>query len=129
MERIPLNPYDFLGYLASGLLVIVGMDLVFGFPSVIGRDFNAIESVVLFLVIYVCGQIIATPAKAVLEDFFVARLLRRPNVVLFEKKKPRVRSFLFPGYYLALPEPTRVKILTKAKSEGVDKTGEDLFLH
>jgi len=128
MERIPLNPYDFFGYLASGLLVIVTMDVVLGFPSLLGKDFKVIESAVLVLVIYIVGQIIATPAKALLEDFFVARILRRPNVVLFEEKKPKIRGLLFPGYYVSLPTQARGKILAKAKSEGVEGTGEDLFL-
>jgi hypothetical protein len=129
MERLPLNPYDFFGYLASGLLLIIGMDLVFGFPHVLGKELKIIESAVLVLVIYVAGQIIATPAKAVLEVFLVAKLLRRPNVVLFDEKKPKVRGLLFPGYYVVLPKQTRRKILAKAKSEGAEGTGEDLFLH
>jgi hypothetical protein len=129
MDRIPLNPYDFFGYLASGLLVVVGMDMVFGFPSVIGKDFKAIESAVLLLVVYVVGHSVATPAKALLEDLVVARLLRPPNFVLFQENKPKARRLLFPGYYVALPEHTRGKVLNKAKSEGIDGTGEDLFLH
>src|SRR5215510_13241418 len=95
MDRIPLNPYDFFRYLASGLLVVVGMDMVFGFPSVIGTDFKAIESAVLLLVVYVVGHTIATPAKALLEDLVVARLLKRQILFCLRRtsRKPVVCYF------------------------------------
>lgn len=129
MNKLPFDPYDFFGYLASGLLIIVGMDLVLGFPHVLGCDFKLIESGLLIIAIYVTGQIIATPAKALLEDTVVGKVLKRPNVNLFQEKKPRIRGFLFPGFYQPLPEQTRMKLLRKAREEGVTKTGEDLFLH
>lgn len=37
MNRIPLDPYDFFGYLASRLLIVAGMDMVLGFPSIMGQ--------------------------------------------------------------------------------------------
>ena len=129
MNKIPFDPYDFFGYLASGLLVVVGMDLVLGFPRVLGHEFKVVESAVLLLAVYVTGQIVATPAKAILEDFVVGKLLRRPSVNLFEGKKPCLRGIVFPGFYLSFPEQTRKKILAKAGAEGVVGTGEDLFLH
>jgi multisubunit Na+/H+ antiporter MnhB subunit len=129
MNKLPFDPYDFFGYLASGLLILVGMDLVFGFPHILGRDFKLVDSAILVIAVYVTGQIIATPAKAFLEDGLVGKVLGRPNVNLFQEKKPRIRGLIFPGFYLALPTRTRVKILNKAKNEGVEGTGEDLFLH
>lgn len=129
MNKLPFDPYDFFGYLASGLLVIVGMDLVLGFPHILGRDFKVVESALLIIAIYVIGQVIATPAKALLEDGVVGKVLERPNINLFREKKPRIRSLLFPGFYLPFPEQTRMKILRKAQDEGVTGIGEDLFLH
>lgn len=129
MDRLPFSPYDFFGYLASGLLVVAGMDLTFGFPAVLGRDFTMVESAILLLVVYVTGQIIATPAKALLEDLLVARILRRPNINLLEKKKPCLRGLIFPGYYQPLPEQARKRVLARAESEGIKGIGEDLFLH
>jgi len=128
MDRIPFDAYDFFGYLASGLLVIVGMDLVLGFPPVLGKGFGAIEGAILVMAIYVVGQVIATPAKALLEDGLIGRLLGRPSVNLFRDKKPRLIGLIFPGYFLPLPEQTRRKILQKAQTEGITGTGEDLFL-
>lgn len=129
MDRLPFSAYDFFGYLASGLILVAGMDLMLGFPAVLGRDFTVVESAILLLVVYVTGQIIATPAKALLEDLLVGRILRRPNINLLEKKKPCLRGLMFPGYYRPLPEQARERVLVRAESEGVKGIGEDLFLH
>lgn len=129
MDRLPFSPYDFFGYLASGLLLVVGMDLIFGFPPVLGRNFTVVESAILLLVVYVAGQMIATPAKAFLEDLLVARILRRPNINLLERKKPWLRGLIFPGYYQPLSEQAQKRVLTRAESEGIEGIGEDLFLH
>jgi hypothetical protein len=66
MDKIPFDPYDFFGYLASGLLVLVAMQLVLGFPQVLGRELRFLDSALLLLTVYVAGQIVATPAKAIL---------------------------------------------------------------
>ena len=87
MNRIPFYPYDFFGYLASGLLVVVGMDLVLGFPKIIDQELTAVEAAVLILTVYVAGQLVATPAKALLEDFVVDKCLQRPNVNLFRRRR------------------------------------------
>lgn len=129
MERIPFDPYDFFGYLASGFLLVVAMDLTLGFPSVLGRDLTIVESIGLLIAVYVAGQLIATPAKAILEDGLIDKILGRPSVNLFLEHKPRIRCLLFPGYYSPLPPQTRVRVLEKAKTEGFQGTGEDLFLH
>ena len=129
MNKIPFDPYDFFGYLASGLLIIVGMDLVLGFPHVLGHDFKVVDSALLIIVIYVIGQVIATPAKALLEELLVGKVLGKPSINLFQEKKPRILGFIFPGYYQSLPKQARKKILTKARRKGVVGTGEDLFLH
>jgi len=128
IDKIPFGLYDFFGYLASGLLIVVGMELVFGFPPILGRDLTVIETAILILGVYVAGQAIATPAKLVLEDGLVDKVLRRPNVNLFREKRPFVRKLLAPGYYQELPEQRRKMILDRAEKEGVTGTGEDLFL-
>ena len=77
MERIPFDPYDFFGYLASGLVVVVGMEKVLGFPQILGQDFKAVDFAVVILAVYVAGQLIAGPAKAILEDVVVRRILKK----------------------------------------------------
>ena len=116
MNRIPFNPYDFFGYLASGLTVVVGMDVILGFPSVLGADLNVVRGAFLLIAVYVAGQLIATPAKALLEDGLVDKVLGRPNVNLFQEKKPFVRGLLFPGFYQPLPKQRRERILAPEQS-------------
>jgi hypothetical protein len=105
------------------------MNLALGFPHILGQDLKIVDSAVLLLAIYVVGQIIATPAKALLEDGLVDRILARPSINLFREKKPRVRGLIFPGFYKPFPEQTRKKILARATAEGIDAPGEALFLH
>jgi len=129
VDKIPFNPYDFFGYLASGFVLAVGMDAVFGFPKILGREPGVIESIALLIAVYVGGQLVATPAKALLEDGLVEKILKRPSVNLFREQKPRIRGLMFPGFYAPLPSETRKRILNKAKAVGINTTGEDLFLH
>jgi hypothetical protein len=129
MPQIPFDPYDFFGYLASGLLVVIGMQFTFGFPQILDRDLKAANLAILVLAVYVAGQMAAAPAKALLEDTIVDKILHRPNINLFRERKPRVRALLFPGFYKPLPPAIRRKILSKAESQGITGTGETLFLY
>lgn len=128
MDRFPFDPYDFFGYLASGLLIVAGMDIVLGFPRVFGQDLKVIDTALLVLAVYIAGQLVATPAKAVLEDGIVDKVLGRPSVNLLRQTKSALR-FVFPGFFTTLPEPIRERILAKAEKEGIRGTGEALFLH
>jgi hypothetical protein len=127
--RGPFDVYDFFGYLASGIVVIAGMEVTLGFPLVLGRDLKAVDYAVLVLATYVAGQIVATPAKALLEDVIVFKILGPPSVNLLREKRPRVRSIIFPGFYKPLPKEHRSRVRDKARAEGVSTTGEDLFYH
>jgi hypothetical protein len=128
VEKFPFSPYDFFGYLASGYLILIAFAAVFDVPPVLGRDLKVAESIALLLAAYVVGQIVATPAKALLEDSIVGKVLKRPSVNLLRETAPRLGKFLFPGYYVALPPEARRLVLEKAKAAGVMQPGEDLFL-
>jgi hypothetical protein len=129
MNRIPFATYDFFGYLASGLLLVIGMELTLGFPRVLGQDLRPVDIVVLLLAVYVGGQLVATPSKAVLEDGLMEKVLGRPNVNLFRQKRPLLRSVLFPGFYKPLPPAVQERVLSRAAGEGAADPGEVLFLH
>jgi hypothetical protein len=129
MTRIPFATYDFFGYLASGFLLVIGMDVTLGFPRVLGQNLTPVEIMALLLGVYVGGQLIATPSKTVLEDGLVEQVLGRPNVNLFRDKRPWLRGVLFPGFYKPLPAAVRERVLSRAGSEGVADPGEALFLH
>jgi hypothetical protein len=68
------------------------MEFALGFPRVLGQDLRPIEVVALLLAMYVGGQLIATPSKAVLEDGFVEKILGRPNVNLFRQTRRGCRA-------------------------------------
>jgi len=129
MDKLPFAPYDFFGYLASGFLFVAACQAAFGFPKVLGQQMNAVDGLFLLLTVYIIGQVLASPAKALLEGFFVDKVLKRPSVNLFRERKPTLRSLLFPGYYKPLPPATRAKIVERLEAEGVDSFGEDLFHH
>jgi len=129
MEKMPFDPYDFFGYLASGLLIAAGMQIVLGFPQILGKDLKLMDTLFLLLGVYVAGQIAATPAKALLEDLIVDKLLGRPSVNLLREKRPLLSGALFPGFYKPLPKQVRMRLVEKSGNEGVSGKGEALFLH
>jgi hypothetical protein len=129
MDHLPFDPYDFFGYIASGLLLILGMQFVFGFPVVLGKDLKVVDVAALVLAVYVAGQIIAGPAKAILEDLIVDKILRRPSINLFRAKRPWIRRFLFPGFYKPLPPAVQDRIREKLRRQSTDITdGESIFM-
>jgi hypothetical protein len=129
MERIPFDPYDFFWYMASGLLILVGMQIIWGFPPVMGHDLHTFDSVLVLFAVYVAGQLVAWPAKALFQDFLVGRILGTPSVNLFKKHKPLIQGFLFPAFYRPFPDVIRKRILERSEREGVATVGETLFLH
>ncbi len=107
----------------------VGLDIVLGGPDLLNRDLKPVQIALLLIAIYVFGQLIATPAKALLEDFFIDKILARPSVNLFRDRAPCLGRVLFPGYFKPLPAAIQKRIQERARSEGVRSTGEELFLH
>ncbi|MGD0202110.1 MAG: hypothetical protein ABSD27_15335, partial [Bryobacteraceae bacterium] len=124
MDRLPFDPYDFFGYIPAGLLAVVGMELVFGFPQVLGKDLKAVEIALLILGVYVAGQAIATPAKFLLEDVIVDKILKRPTINLLRDKPPRLGRLIFPGFYKPLPPAARKRV----KDLAAGLKAEDLFM-
>jgi hypothetical protein len=130
VKDLPFDPYDFFGYLASGLLVLFGLEFVSGVPTISGRDLKTLDLVVALLAAYVAGQLIATPARAVLEVVLVGKALGPPSVTLMAARQKSIWRFMFPGYFQPLPDSVRAKIIDKARSEGLSAPeGEALFLH
>lgn len=64
MNRVPFATCDFFGYPASGLLLLIGVELTLGFPQVLVQDLKPIDIVVLLLAIYVAGQLLAVDVGA-----------------------------------------------------------------
>lgn len=128
---MPFDPYDFFGYLASGFVIVIGMNVVLGFPHVLGVELMPVEALLLLLAVYVTGQCMSSPAKALLEDVIVGRVLRTPAVILVASRRPPAWCRILPSYYRALPAGIRERLLTRCASEGLgsDEIGEAVFLH
>ena len=130
MSRIPFGVYDFFGYLASGFLVLAALDLVFTGGSVLKSDMQLLPGLFWLVVAYVAGHIVANISSFLLERVLVERVLGRPHQVLFTAPPRRKGSRLFPGYYDALPQETRERVLKKANERaGITQPGPGLFLH
>jgi hypothetical protein len=118
IDKVPFDVYDFFGYLASGLVILLGMEMVLGFPHVLGHDLTVVDTAALILGAYVAGQCVAAPAKLVLEDGLVDKVLKRPSVNLFRDARPSVRRVLAPGYYQRLFEDRRKKYGIAPRTKG-----------
>ncbi len=130
MKDIKFDPYDFFGYLASGYLIVGALQLIVGVPDFYGRDLKAFELIILTIGAYILGHISASPAKFLLEDIVVHKLLKAPSETLMSDAKNGLFRYISPGYYKPLPEEIRTRIRNRAKNEGCPTcTGESLFLH
>jgi len=130
VSRIPFGVYDFFGYLASGFLVLAALDLAFTGGSVLKSDMQLLPGLFWLVVAYVTGHIVANISSFLLERVLVQRALGRPYQVLFHIPADTNWSRLFPGYYEALPQETRERVLKKANERaGITQPGPGLFLH
>lgn len=129
MKELPFDPYDFFGYIASGLVLVALAQVVFGFPRVIGAELKPFDIAITVLAVYMAGQIAAGPAKFVLEDILVHKVLGSPAANLLSSRAPRFRRLLFPGFYRPLPYVVRTKIQRKLEAMSpVPHDPEGVFL-
>ncbi|MEW6991602.1 hypothetical protein AADZ91_13050 [Colwelliaceae bacterium 6441] len=125
MKEFPFDPYDFFGYISSGLVIVVGLEIIVGVPKLLGSDLKAFDILIASLGVYIAGQLIANPSKWLLEDLIVKRALKAPATNLMAQYDG-VLNYVFPGYYVSLPADVVSNITSKV---GTEKTGESLFLH
>jgi hypothetical protein len=130
VKEFGFDTYDFFGYIASGLLVLIGLDLIFDFSDVLGTDMDTMQALAVALASYVVGQILASPAKVLLEDLIVQFGLKKPCVRLMsdpDRRNPF--RYLFWGYFQPLTQTVREKITKRVtQGDGNEPTGEDLFV-
>ena len=130
MDKIPFSVYDFFAYLSSGAVLLVTADYVAATGLLFQKELGTILGVVLILLAYVCGQIVAHFSSWLLEKFVVGRVLRNPSLVLLGEK-PTWRSWpwIFRNYFCPLPAGTQHRVFRQAQARGVSGKGEALFLH
>jgi hypothetical protein len=129
MKELPFDPYDFFGYIASGLVLVTLAQLIFGFPKVFGADLKLFDTAVIILAVYVAGQLVAGPAKLLFEDLLVHGLLQSPTRNLLRSDAPLALKIFFPGFYTPLPPLVRAQIATKLSPlDAQQKNVEEIFL-
>lgn len=130
MEKIPFSVYDFFAYLSCGAVLVATADYVLGLGLLAQKEVRPILAVLLIILAYVCGHIIAHFSSFILEDMVVQRVLKRPTAILLgEKPTWVVLRWIFPNYFRAFPSGTQKRIRQQAKDRGCEGNGEALFLH
>jgi len=126
VDKLPFDPYDFFGYISSGVLVLLAMNAVLGFPDLHSHSLTAFDTACLILFVYIAGQIVAGPAKTILEDVFVCSVLGRPAYNLLRQDKS-VGRFLFPRYFKPFSESKR-KVLAAQLGPVTKGSSDDIFI-
>jgi hypothetical protein len=130
VDKIPFGVYDFFAYLSSGAVILVALDHVFKTGVLTQAHTPPIVAVVLVIVAYVCGHIVAHFSSFVLERLFVGKLLHRPSALLLGDEPHFVfLEKLFPNYHRSLPASTKLRIREQKHARECSSSGEAFFLH
>jgi hypothetical protein len=130
MDKIPFSIYDFFGYLSSGFLMLVAVDYAFNGGWLLRKDMEIVYAGLWVVVAYITGHIIANISGYLIENRLVRHVLRSPEETLFEDRKPKGLSRLFPGFSIPLPAATQRRVLEKAERKaGTVLSGRGLFFH
>ncbi len=100
--------------------MLIGLQDAAGLPQVLGKELSATNVITLVVAAYLAGQMVATPAKALLEGFIVRLLLKPPSFRLMQPVTGRrVWWYLFPEYFRPLQPVTQELIRQRARAEGL----------
>jgi hypothetical protein len=122
MPNIPFAVYDFFGYLASGFLLIVATAFI-GLKD-LSYDPKFLVAILIIIVAYIIGHLIAIPGKLLLESWIVRRILRGPEENLFNLPPNKKWARIFPGFYKPFPKKIIKRIINKDTK--INEPGEDL---
>jgi hypothetical protein len=113
MDKTPFSLYDFFGYLAPSILLVVSLDyFIYSQKMLAYAAQNVVTGVISLLLLYIIGQLIATPAALLLETLLVKKYLKEPKETLL-KINPLVKGFkkIFSSYFKPLSPRVRINIL------------------
>ena len=129
MDKLPFSVYDFFGYLSAGFVLLVGLAAAFTGTESWQRTPGATVGLLLVVVAYTAGHVIANVSGYLIEGTLVRRVLGTPSTVLFQEHRSRWAMLLLPGYYRPLPPEQRQRVLNRAAEAGITGLGEGLFYH
>jgi hypothetical protein len=128
--KIPFSIYDFFGYLSSGFTVLAALDFASGARWLFADSIPPGFALLVLLVAYVTGHVVAHISSVALEHGFLQRVLRSPEEHLLVATKSSTRwRWLFPGNFAPFPKGTRDRVLAKAAAAGAGPEPRALFLH
>lgn len=128
MKELPFDAYDFFGYIACGIVVMLVGQTIWGFPHLLGTTLTFFDTVAGILATYIAGQLIAGPASWVLESMFARKVLGTPTKILLGQANTRILRLIFPEYYTELPESVIRKIEVALAPLTLASPSEDIFL-
>lgn len=82
MKDLPLSVYDFFGYLANGLILLLLTAVAFDLHVGSIHELNAVEITVVIVVAYAVGHVVAYLAGVGIEYYFVGWVLGRTEATL-----------------------------------------------
>jgi hypothetical protein len=129
LNSVPFVNYDFFGYLASGLVIVCAFAFIQDAQWVVAGATSPVHALLGTILVYVAGQVIATPASWFYERLLVRQILGQPEVILFNNAEAIGWKQVFFEYFEPLSPWARTTILRKAERFGIDRPGRELFHH
>ena len=130
MDKIPFSVYDFFAYLSSGTVVLATVDYIWGLGILERKEVGTVLGIVLVILAYVTGHIVAQFSSLLFEHTIVKRILQRPLALLLgARPRWRVFAWVFPNFHRPFPDQTRHRIKAQATARSCPLEGEGLFLH
>lgn len=129
-SNFPFTDYDFYGYIAAGLAILVFADYFLNSGGFFGQEkFTFITGTAVLAASYVAGHILAAPSQAFLENLILLRVLPKPtNVILGISPQNfflRAIAAVFVGHeYSPLAKKQIGKILSDISEELEKSVGE-----
>ena len=128
-----VSDYELFAYVASGFWALAITDLLIDRQFIFGQDWTISEAALMFMASYIVGQILASPAQAIIERILVHKILLPPSIALLDKdprleSRKLLRKALLRGYYRPLDAGIIEKIWHHTRDESKRQpSGEALF--
>lgn len=114
--------------MAGGLLTVCAFAFIQDAQWVVVGATSPVHALLGIILVYVAGQVIATPASWLYERLLVRQVLGQPEVILFNETGASGWKRVFFEYFEPLSPWARTTILRKAERFGIDKPGRDCFI-